>query len=132
MLTSDFRTALRSLSRRRGYSALHLTGLGVGLACCLLIGLFVRDELRYDRFHADGDRIVRLMASGTFDNGFDFSLGGLPSGAAMDLMASRPEVEVTTQMSRPNRGRSITTASEPKKAASSMSTSIFSTCSTSI
>ena len=101
MLTSDFRTALRSLSRRRGYSALHLTGLGVGLACCLLIGLFVRDELRYDRFHSDGDRIVRLMASGTFDNGFDFSLGGLPSGAAMDLMASRPEVEVTTQMSRP-------------------------------
>ncbi len=101
MLVSDFRTAFRSLSRRRGYSALHLTGLGVGLACCLLIGLFVRDELRYDRFHSDGDRIVRLMAKGTFNNGFDFSLGGLPSGAAMDLMRSLPEVEMTTQVGQP-------------------------------
>lgn len=87
--------------RRPGYSALHLIGLSVGLACVLLIGLFVRDELSYDRFHPDADRIVRLSAQGTFDGGSEFSLGGLPDGAASFLAETLPEVEAITVTSAP-------------------------------
>ena len=52
------RIALRSLASHRGYALLNGAGLAVAFACCLLIGLFTRTELSFDRFHADADRIV--------------------------------------------------------------------------
>jgi putative ABC transport system permease protein len=61
MLSNYLRIALRSLRRRPGYSALNLVGLAVGMACCLLIGLYVHNELSYDRFHPDSDRTVRIV-----------------------------------------------------------------------
>jgi putative ABC transport system permease protein len=62
MLQNYLRTALRALKRRLGYAAINVTGLAVGLACCLLIGLYVRHELSYDRHHADAERIVRVAS----------------------------------------------------------------------
>jgi len=60
MLWTHLLIALRTLRRRSGYASLNLAGLAVGMACCLLIGLYVQNELTYDRFHPDADRIVRL------------------------------------------------------------------------
>jgi putative ABC transport system permease protein len=60
MLENYLRVALRGLYRQRGYTAINLLGLAVGIACCLLIGLFVRHELTYDRHHEHGERIVRV------------------------------------------------------------------------
>ncbi len=62
MLKTDLKIALRRLGRHRVYTLINVAGLAAGLACCLLILLFVRDELRYDRFHAHADRIFRLVA----------------------------------------------------------------------
>jgi len=62
MLRNYVRTALRALKRRLGYTAINILGLAIGLACCLLIGLFVRHELSYDEHHEDAERIVRVAS----------------------------------------------------------------------
>lgn len=60
MLRNYLKIAWRNLWKHRGFSFINITGVAVGLACFLLIALYVRDELRYDRFHANADRIYRL------------------------------------------------------------------------
>lgn len=52
--------ALRALRRDIGYATINVTGLAVGMACCLLILVYIVDELSYDRIHEKSDRIVRL------------------------------------------------------------------------
>jgi putative ABC transport system permease protein len=58
--------ALRNLRRHKGYTAINVLGLAVGMAACLLIGLYVEDELSYDAFHANADRIVAVGTSSDF------------------------------------------------------------------
>ena len=60
MLKSYLKSAVRHLFKRRGYVVINVGGLALGLACCVLILLFVRDELSYDRFHEKADRIYRV------------------------------------------------------------------------
>ena len=60
MIRHHFRTALRALRRDRSYALLNGVGLAVAFTCCILIGLFVRSELAFDRFHGDAERIVVL------------------------------------------------------------------------
>lgn len=60
MLQNYWKIAVRNLLRHKGYAFINVFGLAVGIACCLLIGLYVRDELRYDRFHEQADRIYRV------------------------------------------------------------------------
>ena len=52
--------ALRHMSRYRGYTAINVLGLAVGLVCAILIFLYVRYELSYDRYHEKADRIYRV------------------------------------------------------------------------
>src|ERR1041385_4962701 len=54
---------LRVFNRERLYSLINISGLAVGFSCCLLIYLFIADELSYDRFHENGDRIYRVSAA---------------------------------------------------------------------
>jgi putative ABC transport system permease protein len=91
MLKNYLVVAFRSLRRRPGYTFLNVAGLAVGLACCLLIALFVREELRYDRFHAEADRIVRVVS----DWG-DFSVPATSWPFVEALRTEHPEVEVAT------------------------------------
>lgn len=53
-------TALRNLRKHKLYSAINIVGLTVGLAACLLIGVFIHHELSYDKFNENADRIVRV------------------------------------------------------------------------
>ncbi len=52
--------AWRNILRNKIYSAINLLGLAVGICCFLLLFLFIRDELSYDRYHTNADRIYRL------------------------------------------------------------------------
>jgi putative ABC transport system permease protein len=60
MLRNGLTVALRNLRREKGYAAINVLGLALGLACCLLIALFVGDELAHDRQHPAVDRLYRL------------------------------------------------------------------------
>ncbi len=60
MLKSYFLVALKHLAKQKLYTLINVIGLAVGLACFILIGLFVRYETSYDRQFANGDRIYRV------------------------------------------------------------------------
>ena len=60
MLTNYLKIALRNLRKHRGYAFINVAGLAVGIACCVLIALFIRDEFSYDRHHEQADQIYRL------------------------------------------------------------------------
>lgn len=62
MLTNYFMTALRLLRKHRVYSLINVAGLAAGLACCVIIFLYVQDEFRYDRFHQHYERIYRVIS----------------------------------------------------------------------
>lgn len=54
------KVTVRSLLRYKGHSLINILGLALGMACCILLLLFMRDELSYDRFHAHAGRIYRV------------------------------------------------------------------------
>jgi putative ABC transport system permease protein len=60
MFRNYIKTAIRNIRRNKLYSVLNVAGLAIGVTCCLLILLYVQDELSYDRFHEKADRIFRV------------------------------------------------------------------------
>ncbi len=60
MFKNYFKVAFRNLFKRKVYSFINITGLAVGLTCCILIALFIADETSYDKFHSKSDRIYRV------------------------------------------------------------------------
>ncbi len=60
MLRHYLTVALRQVRRHAGYASINVVGLAVGIACCLLIALYVQQEWSVDRFHANADRLYRL------------------------------------------------------------------------
>ncbi len=61
MYKNYLKIALRTFLKHKGYSTINIAGLGVGMACCLLILLYVGHEFSYDRFHEHGDDVYRLQ-----------------------------------------------------------------------
>ena len=60
MFQNHVKIAWRNLRKQRGLAFINISGLAVGLACCLLITIYVLDELSYDRYNAKADRIYRI------------------------------------------------------------------------
>src|SRR5882757_6994537 len=60
MFKNYFKTAWRNLSGNKVYSFINIAGLSLGLACAMLIMLYVNDEVSYDRFHKNVSRIYRI------------------------------------------------------------------------
>jgi putative ABC transport system permease protein len=105
MLHNYFKTALRNLWKNKGFSAINIVGLAIGLATCLLILIFVMDELSYDRFNAKADRIYRLDGEIKF-GGNHFILAAAPAPAGPTVLREYPEV-VKEMRFRNNGGRLI-------------------------
>ena len=63
MFKNYFKTTLRSLARKKGYSFINIAGLTVGLACCLVIFQYVAFEYSFDRFHENEADIYRVLLS---------------------------------------------------------------------
>jgi len=66
MIKYYFKIAWRNLWKNKTYSFLNIFGLAIGLCCFLLIALFVIDELSYDRFYPNADRIYRINSDISF------------------------------------------------------------------
>jgi putative ABC transport system permease protein len=78
MIRNYFRVALRNLLKHKAYSAINITGLAVGMACSLLILMYVRDELGFDRFHTNADRTYRFAREFTQGAPMYFTWSPLP------------------------------------------------------
>ncbi|MBD0258886.1 MAG: ABC transporter permease [Cytophagales bacterium] len=66
MIRNHFTIAWRNLARHRGYSFINIAGLGAGMAVALLISLWVWDELSYNRYHQNHDRIAQVWHQSTY------------------------------------------------------------------
>jgi putative ABC transport system permease protein len=89
--------ALRFFSRQRGFSIINISGLTIGITCSLLILLYIQDELRYDRFHDDTDKIFRIAFEGKLQGNLSqTTLTGFP--IASTLQKQVPEIESTLRL----------------------------------
>ena len=61
MFKNYLKLAWRSLVKQKSYSFINITGLSIGMACCVILFLFLQNELSFDRFHANADRIYRAV-----------------------------------------------------------------------
>lgn len=64
MLTNYFKVALRNILKYKFFSAINILGMTIGITACLLLVLYVTDELSYDRFHSKADRIYQVGLNG--------------------------------------------------------------------
>ncbi len=101
MLTNYFKVALRTLRRRKGYAFINVAGLALGLAGCLLIGLYVRYELSYDRHHADAERVFRVVQHTNPEGTEGMAWVGGAMGAA--LRADFPQIASLARLLRESR-----------------------------
>ncbi len=69
MYRNCFKTAWRNLRRNKTATLINITGLMIGMTCCLLIGLYVHHQISYDRFQGKGSRIARVLMGYHFNSG---------------------------------------------------------------
>jgi len=62
MIRNYIKIALRTLARNKAYSVINVVGLSIGLAAAMLIMLYTKDEVSYDRFHANNPHIYRITS----------------------------------------------------------------------
>jgi len=92
MYKNYFKSAYRNLSRHKGYAAINIIGLVFGLSAFWIIALYVADELSYDRYNTNADRIVRVVQHASWDGGnLNIALTSAPFAPA--LKATYPEIE---------------------------------------
>ncbi|NUM79340.1 ABC transporter permease [bacterium] len=96
MLKNYLKIAWRNLIRHKGYSLLNISGLSVGIACCLLIVMYVMDELSYDKFHANGERLYRVNMSTTVNGKTDHNAA--VHFPVAQLLRGYTEVEETARL----------------------------------
>ncbi|UYQ91786.1 ABC transporter permease [Chitinophaga horti] len=95
MFRNYLKTALRNLWRHRGFTAINIVGLSVGMTACLLIFLYVSFECNYDRFHDKADRIYRITTDiKTASEIIPTSSTSFPM--ALSIKRDFPEVELST------------------------------------
>ena len=75
MVKNYFTVAIRYLMRHKGYTFINLFGLGLGIACCLLMALFVKHEWAYDRFHENEAELFRVVKQRLLPNGEAVAFG---------------------------------------------------------
>lgn len=97
MFRNYIKTAIRNFSKNKLYSSLNIFGLAIGLATCLLILLYVQDELSYDLFHENAGRIYRVDNEMKFgENHFDVAQTPAPVGP--EAVRQFPQVEQYTRL----------------------------------
>ena len=103
MIRNYFKIAFRNLFRHKSFSFINISGLTIGLVAFLAISLYVVDELSYDRFHKNNDRIYRAIINAEFD-GQTNKWGSVPNKLAPFAAKEIPEIEKATRIFHHNFG----------------------------
>ncbi|MDZ7648080.1 MAG: ABC transporter permease [Cytophagales bacterium] len=98
MLLNYFKIALRNIIHNRVYSAINIFGLALGIACCLLLTLYIQDEISYDKHHEHGNDLYRIVTNFQTDVGFN-KQGAVSPPIAMTLKDEIPEIEAAVRVS---------------------------------
>jgi putative ABC transport system permease protein len=95
MFTNFWKMATRSLLKRKGFTLINILGLSTGMGVCLLIVIFIRHELGFDKFEANGDRIYRVALDRIYP-GRTTSYAIIPASLGGVIRKECPEVEAST------------------------------------
>ncbi len=94
MFSSYLRVSFRLFLRNKGFSAINILGLAIGMACCTLIMLWVADETGFDRFHKRSDRIHRVV----FEKEGEYATAMAPAPLVEAMKRDVPEIERATMI----------------------------------
>ena len=97
MFKNYIKIAFRNFWRNKSFSAINILGLSIGISVCFIIMLFVQDELSYDRFNTQADRIVRVVFKANINGGKIFEATVMPP-VAQTMKNDYPEVEEATRL----------------------------------
>ncbi len=112
-MNNYFKTAWRNLTKHKVFSFINLFGLTTGLTAFLLIALYVVDEMTYDAFHSNADRIYRVIEHKSQD-GRETKIAGVPYRLGTDANHQLPAVKAAARIT--NLGRSNITTPDRSKA----------------
>lgn len=101
MIKNYIKIALRNTIRHRGYSFINISGLTIGMACCIVLFLYIQNELSYDRFHKNSKRIYRVISQSEGD-GKVTQFAKTPAPLASALVNDFPEIEQAVRLGKNN------------------------------
>src|SRR5215204_6559352 len=97
MIKNYFKTAWRNLWRNKVFSGINILGLSIGLACCLLMFLFIQHELSFDKFNVKAKSIYRLTSTVVSNDGAT-NLAVTPAPWAPLMKKDFPEIKNYTRL----------------------------------
>jgi putative ABC transport system permease protein len=100
MLRNYFKIAFRNIIHNKIYSTINIFGLALGIACCLLLTLYIQDEISYDKHHDRVDDLYRIVTNFQSDVGFN-KQGSVSPPIAMTLKDEVPEIEAAVRVLNP-------------------------------
>lgn len=98
MFKNYLKITWRNIIRQKGNSFINIAGLATGMTCCLLILMWVRDELSYDRFNEKANDIYRVVENQYYAGGEIFPVAVTPSALAPALKEQFPEIIKSTRI----------------------------------
>jgi len=101
MFENYIKTAIRNLKRYKGYSFINLMGLAIGIACCIIILIYVQDEFSYDRYTENYDQIFRITLQVQTPDRGEIKTARTPPPWAPSLLEEFPEVESYVRFKTP-------------------------------
>lgn len=104
MYSINFKIAIRNLWKNKGFSLINIGGLAIGLACCLMLLLYVNYEWGYDKQFKDVDRIYTGMVNLKI-NGKSYTTQATPVKLAGTVSQEIPGVEISARLSNENSGK---------------------------
>lgn len=100
MMKMYMKIALRHIRKQKGYAFLNIAGLAIGMACSVLVYLYVHYERSYDDFHVNADRLYRITSDFSGSGDFKIHQLGTPRILERTIRDHYPQVEMVVQLSR--------------------------------
>ncbi len=97
MLKNYFKVAFRNLWKNKGFSSINIIGLSIGIATCLLIMLYVLDELSYDKYNVHANQIYRINNQIKFGGNY-FDIAQSPAMMGPEIVKEFPQVKQYTRL----------------------------------
>ena len=97
MLQNYFKIALRNLLKHKIFSVINITGLALGIACCTLLALYIKDEFNFEKHFEGHERVYRINTVFSRD-GNEQSFPRTSPAVAMDMLREIPEIESATRL----------------------------------
>ena len=117
MFIKYLKLALRNLMRNKVYSFINISGLALGVTCCLLLSLYIWDEMSYDKHHKRASDLYRIITNFQSESVVD-RVGSTSPPVAMTIKDEVPEVEAAVRILNPPGVKEYFTTGEKEKAQS--------------